>query len=173
MKFLKDYLLLLPAIDEDHLATVVEKRLEQSLEKSIRQICHTMDKYGANGSHIWRLMDNRQLILRRDWKKYNKQLSPDQDGITIREWENYHHWLLANACWTGFLTSFEDTFTIKMKDTWFDPPSLLLRPEYRPLFGMMTGVDQVGSPCISMRNENYGDCITLNPNWYDYLAEIS
>lgn len=172
MKFLKEYLEIQPAGDDLRFAAAAERRLEQSLNNAIKPICRTLDQAPADGAAIWTLMDNGKIITRKDLKDYNKQIPTDQSKITTSEWEDYHHWLLAHACWVGFLASFEDTFKITIQDIWYGHPAQFLRPEYRPLFGMLAAVDETGSPCISTRKEKYGDCITLNSNWKNYLSEI-
>lgn len=147
--------------------------LEQASNKSVQQICILLDQQKADGMLIWQLMAEGRLILRKQQRDYNKQISgKSPKGLTRCCWMDYNHWTVACTVWEGLVESVNPYYKVSLENLLWDcvddPIDGLLDPEKKLFWGMRKAFVALGDPFNS--NENYNNAIYVRPfdSWLRY-----
>jgi len=152
--------------ENDNIVPVVNCYLDAAQKHSIKQICSMMEYQNSDGTAIWNLMSEKQLIVKRDQKIYKKQVPVKTRKELKKEyWMDYNHWILAKVCWNGLLDSqnpdFRIIITSSVAEDSEDPIDVLLAQEYKPLWGVWTALNTFGRPLTTF--ENFNDSVCVRP----------
>jgi hypothetical protein len=156
----------------NNIVRFVSKHFERGLDTAFSQICRILDRHRTDGSGIYNLMADRKFILRRDKRNYNRKVpGKSPKGLTYHEWESYNNWLAAGNLWNGYIEAHRPDYSVSIpeREDIETPIEVLLRPEYKPLWGMKEANDKAGSPA----NGPDLDDVVLRPLgfWVEYMKE--
>lgn len=164
----------IPVSNYANIVPVVKELIETYHNEKRRQILKVLDQNKVDGSFIYELIEGERLLLRKDQKRYNRQIPGRMPKGILREiWHDYNHWLLAVVFWDGFINSLQPSFKVNIPLNARDDISILLMPELKPLWGMWNAYRELGSPLCTSYNE--GNAIFVNP-WgplLDYRKKIT
>lgn len=173
-KYFYEWIQWIPVSDNDNIVPIVKELVETQYNEKSRQIFKILDQNKVDGSFIYELVAGEKLLLRKDQKRYNRQIPGRMPKGILRElWHDYNHWLLAVVFWDGFISSLQPSFKVNIPLEARDDINILLAPELKPLWGMWNSYKELGSPLCTSHND--GNAIFVNP-WEplsDYRRKIA
>jgi len=150
----------------------MNRLIERALTESINKIWTVLARHNADGTEIFELMQDKQLIPLRVKRAYNRKLpGKSPKGLVSPYWNAYNNWLLATILWKAYLRAHDPDFRLyNLEDEDSDAPlELLYSADYRPLWAMKQAFKEAGKPAHGSAKDD----IFIRPirEWYVYIKE--
>jgi hypothetical protein len=163
----------LPIRHSNNIAQVVKDYFEAAFEASFLRVCRILDNHKADGTGIYNLISERKFILRIEKRNYNRKVAGKcPKGLTNKPWRDYNNWLAASIMWNGFIEAHDPEYRIciSQNEDVQTPIEVLLRPEYKPLWGMKQSYESAGHPF----DGGELDAIDLRPHdiWLQHIRKL-
>lgn len=142
-------------IDENaNIIPVATKAFKNALEQSTAKVVKLIDKRKTEGNAIIEKISNKELLIKRYRKEYNKQLSASGTEFGRDDWMNYNNWIVTTAFWDGFLMSQKPGFQYVPPENADGPLKKFIKPVTLPLQGMNMKAREIKLPVNGERAED-------------------